>query len=172
MDRFGKTLWKSLALKLRDKKPFSPFLTGGIEIKATVGNVPTPKQLLKREMEKPDIGVQRIHLIKDYNWKAHHRDTNNLIGILWDFVNSTPTVVAVFYSNQLDFGSWGSIVSPKVGGGRTTSVSIMTRAAVEVMYQGWLAVLDDDRYINFINRYNRGNMISSEKGTKFDTNNS
>lgn len=172
MDSFGNSLWKLLALQLRDKKPFSPFLTGGIEIKATVGNVPTPKQLLKRKMEKPDIGVQRIHLIKDYNWKAHHRETNNLIGILWDFVNSAPTIVAVFYSNQLDSGSWGSIVTPKEGGGRTTSVSIMTRAAVEVMYQGWLAVLDDDRYSEFLNRYNKGTMISSGRGTKFNTTNS
>jgi len=168
-DKFGKPLWKSLALRAREKKPFSPFITGGIEIKATVGNVPTPKELAKKKMTKPDIGDQRVDLLKGYDWKAHHRDTNNLIGILWDFINRTPSIAAVFYSNQLQTKHWGEIIQPKKGGGRTTSVSIMTREGVTVMYQGWLAVLDDDRYINFLNLHNQGNLISRAVATRFET---
>jgi hypothetical protein len=54
LDKFGKPLWESLASRLREKKPFSPFATGGIEIKATVGSVPTPEDLAKKKMTKPD----------------------------------------------------------------------------------------------------------------------
>ena len=169
LDKFGKPLWQSLASRAREKRPFSPFATGGIEIKATVGSVPTPKELSKKKMNKPDIGDQRVALLKGYDWKAHHRDTNNLIGVLWDFIDGAPSIAAVFYSNQLNTKHWGKIIQPKEGGGRTTSVSIMTREGVTVMYQGWLAVLDDDRYINFLNLHNQGNLISRAVATRFET---
>lgn len=169
LDKFGKPLWESLASRAREKKPFSPFATGGIEIKATVGSVPTPKALAKKNLIKPDIGDQRIALLKGYDWKAHHRDTNNLIGVLWDFIDGAPSIAAVFYSNQLTTNHWGKIIQPKEGGGRTTSVSIMTREGVAVMYHGWLVVLDDDRYINFLNAHNRGSLITREATTQFDT---
>ena len=169
LDKFGKPLWESLASRAREKKPFSPFATGGIEIKATVGSVPTPDALAKKNMTKPDIGDQRVDLLKSYDWKAHHRDTNNLIGVLWDFINGAPNIAAVFYSNQLETEHWGKIIQPKEGGGRTTSVSIMTREGVAVMYSGWLVVLDDDRYINFLNAHNRGSLISQKAATQFDT---
>lgn len=169
MDKFGEPVWKSLVSRLREKQPFSPFLPGGIEIKATVGSVPTPGQLAKKGLEKPDMGDERISLIKGYDWKAHHRDTNNLIGIYWDFINGAPSIAAVFYSNALGIDSWGAIVQPKEGGGRTTSVSVMTRAGVKVMYQGWLVVLNDDRYIDFLNRHNHGRLISRSLATTFNT---
>lgn len=169
LDKFGKPLWESLVSRAREKKPFSPFATGGIEIKATVGSVPTPKALAKKNLTKPDIGDQRIALLKGYDWKAHHRDTNNLIGVLWDFIDGAPSIAAVFYSNQLITNHWGKIIQPKEGGGRTTSVSIMTREGVAVMYQGWLVVLDDDRYISFLNAHNRSSLITREAAMQFDT---
>lgn len=169
LDKFGKPHWESLTSRSREKIPFSPFVMGGVEIKATVGSVPTPKEFAKKKMTKPDIGDQRIAFLKGYDWKAHHRDTNNLFGFLWDFINGTPSIAAVFYSNQLQIEHWGKIIQPQVGGGRTTSVSIMTREGVSVMYQGWLVVLDDDRYINFLNAHNRGSLINREAATQFDT---
>jgi hypothetical protein len=169
LDKFGMPLWKSLASRVREKKPFSPFATGGIEIKATVGSVPTPKEFAKKNLAKPDIGDQRIEWLKGYDWKAHHRDTNNLIGVLWDFINSAPSIAAIFYSNALTTKHWGKIIQPQEGGGRTTSVSIMTRAGVAVMYRGWLVVLDDDRYINFLNAHNCGRLISRDVATRFET---
>jgi hypothetical protein len=169
MDQFGESTWKALALRLREKQPFSPFPTGGIEIKATVGSVKTPAQLARQGLQKPDIGDQRISFILGYDWKAHHRDTNNLIGIYWDFIAGAPCIASVFYSNALTAADWGAIIQPREGGGRTTSVSIMTRVGVELMYQGWLVVLDDDRYINFLNRRNRGNLINRALATTFNT---
>jgi hypothetical protein len=97
--------------------------------------------------------------MRGYDWKAHHRETNNLVGIIWDFIDGIPHIVAVFFGNNLTENDWGKIVQPTEGGGRTTSVSIMSRDGVNKMYQNWIAVENDSRYINFINKYNKGNCI-------------
>lgn len=154
LDEAGLKLLVELKDRTREKQPFSPFQNGGIEVKATCGSVPTPAECARKGVLKPDIGDQRIDVLKGYDWKAHHRDTNNLMGILWDFINGVPRIVAVFFANNLLVEDWGTIVQPKEGGGRTTSVSIMTRKGVKKMYDGCLYILNEDRYINFLNRYN------------------
>ena len=163
MDSYGQTLYQDLerAGQIREKGPFSPFPNGGIEIKATCGTVPTPDQCRRIGLsEKPDIGHQRIAVMKGYDWKAHHRETNNLAGILWDFIDGVPRIVAVFFCPTLTEEDWGKIIQPKEGGGRTTSVSIMTRAGVARMYRHWVAVIDDDaRYKEFLNRHNSGRLL-------------
>lgn len=155
----GKNLLKTFEKKLRDKSPFSNFETGGIEVKATCGSVPTPKVLVKKNLTKPDVGDQRIELLKGYDWKAHHRSTNNLVGLVWDFINGIPIIVGVFFCSTLTSEDWGEIIKPKDEGGRTTSVSIMPRSSVAKMYKGWIAVIDDEKYINFFNSHNRGNLL-------------
>ena len=64
-----------------------------------------------------------------------------------------------FFANNLTIAEWGAIVQPREGGGRTTSVSIMTRAGVRKMYDGCLYVIDDNRYVAFLNRYNDGTLL-------------
>lgn len=162
MDKNGKVFFEQLSQerRIRDKSPFSPFANGGVEVKATCGSVPTPRELKKTGKEKPDMGDTRIEVMKSYDWKAHHRETNNLIGILWDFENTTPQIVAVFFCNNLTDNDWGKIVQPKEGGGRTTSVSIMSRQGVKKMYKNWIMIKNDNRYINFVNKYNKDNLIS------------
>lgn len=161
MDQSGRDLIDSLRGRLRDKSPFSPFANGGVEVKATCGSLPTPEQCLKKGFEKPDIGDERIVCMTGYDWKAHHRDTNNLTGLIWDFIDRKPRIVAVFYSNNLNSEHWGKIVQPKEGGGRTTSVSIMTREGIRVMYNGWVLFRNDRRYANFIDRYNGGTELQA-----------
>jgi len=161
MNDRGAELFEEIKQKagLRDKSPFSPFPNGGLEIKATCGSVPTPAQCAKIGIEKPDMGETRIHVLRGYDWKAHHRETNNLVGILWDFINGTPHIVAVFFGTNLDEQDWGKIVQPREGGGRTTSVSIMPRHGVKKMYCNWIAVLKDPAYVKFLNKYNKDNLI-------------
>jgi hypothetical protein len=155
----GKALLKTLEQNMQDKKPFSDFASGGIEVKATCGSVPTPAVLARKSLRKPEIGDQRIDVMVGYDWKAHHRLTNNLLGIVWDFVEGVPTIVAIFFSSELTQDDWGKIVQPKDGGGRTTSVSIMTRDGTKKMYNGWIAVLDDARYKAFFNKINASDSI-------------
>jgi hypothetical protein len=162
MDDKGSREWERLKNQLRDKKPFSPFRAGGIEIKATVGSVPSPQWFQTRGLQKPDIGDSRIEFLRGYDWKAHHRGTNNLLGLLWDFVKGVPCICAVFYSHDLTQADWGEIIQPREGGGNTTSVSIMTRAGVRKMYDGWLYVLDSPRCREFLDRYNGGSQFQAD----------
>jgi hypothetical protein len=78
---------------------------------------------------------------------------------LWDFIEGVPGIAAVFFSADLSKADWGEIIQPKAGGGRTTSVSIMSRNGVKKMYEGIVYVIDDKRYSTFLNRYNGGDII-------------
>lgn len=129
-----------------DKVHFSPFKYGGIEIKATCGSTPSANK--SKNITKPLIGEQRVKLISSFDWKAHHRTTNHLLAVLWDFIDGLPTFVAAFYQDKLTVDDWGEIVQPKNGGGRTTSVSIMNSNGITKMCTGWgwVAVLDDPLY--------------------------
>jgi len=127
----------------KDKALFSPFLYGGVEVKSTCGSTPPASKT-----PKPLIGEQRIAIVNSFDWKAHHRETNNLLAIFWDFINEVPTVAACFYRNDLVINDWGKIVQPKENGGRTTSVSIMNSDGISKMCGGWLAVIDRPEYIN------------------------
>lgn len=146
MDETGKNLWDTLEKRRREKEPFSPFEAGGIEVKATCGDLKTAKWFTKQGIEKPIIGEQRKDYVTGYNWKAHHRETNNLIGLIWDFIESKPTIVAITYCNHLTEDDWGKTVTPKEGGGRTTSVSIMNKHGISKMYSGLILSLNNQDY--------------------------
>jgi hypothetical protein len=160
LDAAGSKEWERLSSRLRDKGPFSPFAPGGFEVKATCGSVPTPAQLQKRGLEKPDMGDQRIGLLNGYDWKAHHQETNHLFGLYWDFIDGCPTIAAVFYRGDLTKQDWGAIVQPREGGGRTTSVSIMTRDGVRKMYQGWVMFIARDSYASFLDARNGDTLLT------------
>ncbi len=128
-----------------DKEHFSPFKYGGIEVKATCGSTPPASKV-----PKPLIGEQRVEILNSFDWKAHHRTTNHLLAVLWDFIDGLPTYVAAFYQNQLKVEDWSKIVKPKKDGGRTTSVSIMTSKGVKKMCNNWVAVLNDEAYIKLL----------------------
>ena len=83
---------------------------------------------------------------------AYYQSLYTEESIFWDFIEEIPTVVACFYRNDLTVDDWGRIVQPKQGGGRTTSVSIMTSAGVKKMCQGWIAVIDSEPYISALSK--------------------
>ena len=146
MDQKGKELWNKLSSQLHEKEPFSPFLEGGIEVKATCGDLKSGKWFTSNKINKPVIGESRLNWITGYNWKAHHRETNNLIGLIWDFKDKKPTIMAIMYANSLCVDDWGKTVTPKEGGGRTTSVSRMNKYGIRKMRKGLLAIIDSNDY--------------------------
>jgi hypothetical protein len=146
MDEFGKREWEKVAHRDREKEPFSPFPGYGVEVKATCGDIKPAKWFTQHGLEKPNIGDQRSKYVTGYNWKAHHRETNNLCGLIWDFLDGKPTIVAMMYSSSLTEESWGKTVTPKDGGGRTTSVSIMNKLGVGQMYAGLIGITADKEY--------------------------
>jgi len=116
-----------------DKSAWTDTGLGGAEVKATCGNTPSASKIPKRL-----LGEERSDIIVGYDWKAHHRETRRLVAAIWDFVDTVPTVTTLLYRNDLGEEDWGTIVAPKEGGGRTTSVSIMTRSGVRKMAEGWM----------------------------------
>jgi hypothetical protein len=153
------------------KKSWASYPYGGIEIKTTCGAVPTPTKTRK----KPGIGDQRSNQLTGADWKAHHRETNQLLGLFWDFIDRVPTVIGLFYRNDLTEADWGEVVmpttddasieagevvvetaegggEPKKKAGRTTSVSIMTGAAVKKMGKGWIVLPSDTELLRALGR--------------------
>lgn len=163
MDEYGRDVWRELGERLDEKTPFSPYAGGGMEVKATCGSVPTPALCKRRGIKRPMIGDTRIGCLLGYDWKSHHRDTNNLVGLLWDFVGGRPRVAAVFYASNLVEDDWGEIVQPRAGGGRTTSVSIMARSGIRKMYEGWLCVLSTGGYREFLNDRNGSDLVAANQ---------
>ena len=166
LDHAGKAEWSRLQNRLREKHPFSPFVPGGFEVKATCGSVPSAQVCVSRGIHKPDIGDRRIALLQGYDWKAHHRETNHLFGIVWDFIGKIPCIVAVFYSNRLTLNDWGHIVKPKQDGGRTTSVSIMTKDGIKKMYEGWVLVANSLDYAKFFDKKNKATLLANALSAK------
>lgn len=160
MDAHGQRTWNELRERLDEKAPFSPFVGGGLEVKATCGSVPTPAVCKRKGIKRPQLGDARIDCLLNYDWKAHHRGTNNLVGLLWDFVAGRPRIAAVFYASDLAGEDWGEVVTPSAGDGRTTSVSIMARSGIRKLYEGWLCVLSSGGYREFLNRRNHGDLIA------------
>ena len=69
MTNQGLKEWERLKNNLQDKRPFSPFIPGGIEVKATCGSLPTPAVFARRNLKKPIIGDTRIKYVTEYDWK-------------------------------------------------------------------------------------------------------
>ena len=58
MDNIGKNLWDKLSSQHHEKEPFSPFVAGGIEVKATCGDLKSGKWFTEKNIPKPIIGDQ------------------------------------------------------------------------------------------------------------------
>lgn len=105
------------------KTQYSPFPTGGFEVKATCGDKgPRGSTLFYERRNSTRL-----------TWKAHHRQTNYLLGLHWDFIENYPTIVAVYYADDLVTEDWGPVVTPKENGSRTTSVSTMRSSGIRKM---------------------------------------
>ena len=114
----------------------------GLEIKCTVGNITTGANLR--------AGQNRIDYINGITWQAHHQEVSTLMGLVWDFVDSGktffyPTITAVFYCNNLTPEDWGAVSGTT---GRNTKVSGMLTSGKRKMASGWIAVIDNPKYIH------------------------
>ena len=114
----------------------------GLEVKTTVGNIARGANLR--------AGQTRIKYLEGITWQAHHREVTELLGLVWDFVNdgtefNFPVITAAFYANDLTQDDWGKISGTE---GRNTKVTGMLSSGKTKMGLGWIAILNDDDYIN------------------------
>lgn len=114
----------------------------GLEIKCTVGNIKKGANLR--------AGQTRIDDLEGVTWQAHHREVRELLGLVWDFVDdghsfNFPTITGSFYSDQLVENDWGKISGTT---GRNTKVSGMTSSGKKKMGNGWVSLIDDQKYVD------------------------
>lgn len=115
----------------------------GLEVKTTIGNVRTGVNL--------SVGDTRIDYITGITWQAHHREVGELLGIVWDFIDTNgtddilyPSITGVFYSNLLTEDDWGKISGTT---GRNTKVTGMTASGKRKMGDGWVAIINNKKFL-------------------------
>ena len=118
----------------------------GLEIKCTVGNI--------KKGAKLKAGKARITKLEGITWQAHHREVNELLGLIWDFVNSEckfnfPVITGAFYSDTLIEDDWGKISGTT---GRNTKVTGMKISGKLKMGSGWIALIDRQEYLDKFER--------------------
>lgn len=119
----------------------------GLEIKCTIGNIETGANLR--------AGQTRIDALTGITWQAHHREVTELFGLVWDFVDdghsfNYPAISGAFYSDELAEADWGQISGTT---GRNTKVSGMSASGKRKMGQGWVALIDNEKYIATYSSY-------------------
>lgn len=113
----------------------------GLEIKCTVGNIQTGANLR--------AGETRVGRLTGLTWQAHHREVEELLGLVWDFLNTSdkfnfPCITAAFYSDTLIEEDWGNISGTT---GRNTKVTGMRVAGKKKMGVGWLALAKNEQVL-------------------------
>lgn len=119
----------------------------GLEVKCTVGNIVKGANLRAGEM--------RISKLTGITWQAHHREVEELLGLIWDFVDNGhkfnyPIITGVFYSNTLIEDDWGKISGTT---GRNTKVTGMRTSGKRKMGNGWIALLDRPEFLTKFKRF-------------------
>lgn len=112
----------------------------GLEVKCTVGSVPTGTSVPK--------AAPRIAFLNGLTWQAHHREVEELLGVTYDYFEVPggykPAITAAFYSSELIPDDWGHVSGTE---GRNTKVCSMVSSGKQKMSEGWFAILDIPDYI-------------------------
>lgn len=123
----------------------APFKFGGLELKATIGDVTGASDL--------GIGQSRAHLVKNINYWAHHRHACDLLGLYYDFdevAGGLPQVRAIFFASLTE-AHWAAVSTGKPGKKKTSNTSLVKAGRDEVK-RGILAYEDSSRYVEMLNR--------------------
>ena len=115
----------------------------GIEVKCTAGSCKKGSQLTNN--------MQRINALNAITWQAHHQTNERILSLIWDFyptknspIKLSPAITGAFYADNLTPADWGAISGTT---GYNTKVSGMKASAREKLGLGWIAIIDDKKYI-------------------------
>lgn len=108
----------------------------GLEVKTTCGSVENSASVKS--------GLPRVHTLNGIAWKAHHREVNRLLAVIWDFVpdstGNLPAVTSAYFSDSLQIEDWGEI-SGGGAGSRSTNVSNIRQSGKQKLLDGQIACL-------------------------------
>ncbi|MCX0354880.1 hypothetical protein LI064_10190 [Clostridium perfringens] len=117
------------------------FKFGGVEVKNTFGTKKSKCNVL--------MGEKRILSINSkLDWKAHHRETNFLLGLLSDYINGIPQIVSICYCDELTIDDWNKKQNPK-GDSAMTSFSAISPKGYRKMKSGIKICIDKKEYLDF-----------------------
>lgn len=127
----------------------------GLEVKCTIGNIEQGANLR--------AGQERVGRLTGITWQAHHREVKELMGLVWDFVQTEdtfrfPGLTAVFYSYSLNREDWGEISGTT---GRNTKVTGMRTSGKYKMGVGCVMLIDDPQYLKVYLRMFGGSLTVS-----------
>ena len=126
------------------------FPFGGIEVKNTFGVKKTGINFQDRETRFARTETNRSWKIqKTLVWKAHHRETNNLIALHSDYVDKIPQIIGVFFSDELDPEDWSIKQQPKEGS-TMTSFSATKPSAFSKLKKRVIALDSRFKYDEFL----------------------
>jgi hypothetical protein len=123
----------------------APFKYGGIELKATIGDVTGASDL--------GIGQSRARLVKNINYWAHHRHACDLLGLYYDFdemSGGVPQVRAIFFASLTE-AHWAAVSTGKPGRKKTSTTSLI-KDGRDAVKRGILAYEDTGPYMAMLTR--------------------
>lgn len=122
---------------------FVKYPHGGIELKNTFGVKASGKPELLPGMTRIDSINRRLE------WKAHHQRTNHLLGLLSDFVDGCPQIVAAMYCDSLEECDWSAKHQPKPGSAMT-SFTVLQSSGFAKMRDRVIFHRNDESYRTFL----------------------
>jgi hypothetical protein len=102
-----------IAINNCKSEDFIKFPFGGLEVKNTFG-------VKKSKVAIPARATRLHHIQTTLVWKAHHRETNNLIGLQSDYIDGIPQIIAFYHSNKLEQSDWTVKQQPRPGSTMTS----------------------------------------------------
>lgn len=136
-----------------NKKFFTPYKYGGIEIKCTIGSHSISKKEKTERNHKPfEIYESRIEFLKGITYMAHHAHNINLLGLYYDYYEDSdlcPQILTGFYSDIVE-ADWGRISKPKVNT-KTTSAGSISKSGIEKLKQNCLFHIRNKKYVSKFN---------------------
>jgi hypothetical protein len=101
------------------KAQLAPFKFGGVEVKATIGDLP-------QGVDPPTVGTPRHRHIRALTYWGHHCDCRNLLGVYYDYFvtrDSAPQIAAVFHA-RLSESDWNAVSLGRAGSKKTSNTSL------------------------------------------------
>lgn len=108
------------------REMLAPFLYGGIEIKASIGNTPSASDF--------PVGVPRNNVITGLNYWAHHAHECDLLGIYYDYckiVNGSPQIKGLVFS-KITATDWNKVSTGDPSKKKTSNTSLNKQGTAKI----------------------------------------
>ena len=135
----------------------APYRYGGLEVKCSIGSpIAQYKKALEKDLGKTnfEIGLPRINYLNTITYWGHHVDCENLLGLYYDYydpADGVPQILAVMHSELVGEEDWTKVSVVNAGSKKTSNTSLNSAGKIK-MFNGVVAVIEDNRYLENLSR--------------------